>query len=169
MNPFPHSDPTTHGNSGLHLVLVRPEIPWNTGNLGRTCLALGARLHLVGPLGFSLSNRGVRRAGLDYWSRVDLVLWNNWETASKELEKIGQLWFFAPSRGMSLFRAPIELPAVLVFGSESHGLDPELLERHSNRVVQIPILPGAIRSLNLSTAAAIAGFEVARRNGSLDP
>lgn len=153
----------------LHLVLVRPEIPWNAGNLGRTCLALGARLHLVRPLGFSLSAKALRRAGLDYWSRVDLVVWENWEVAFEELQKLGGLWFFAPGRGKSLYAAPIELPAVLIFGSESCGLDPQLLEQQAHRVVQIPMRSPAVRSLNLSTAAAVAAFEVARRGGNPTP
>lgn len=151
----------------LHIALVEPEIPWNAGNVGRTCLALGARLHLIRPLGFLLSSRALRRAGLDYWAQVPLEVWPDWNSAATELARLGEMWFFAPRRGRSLFEAPIGLPAVLVFGSESRGLDAGLLDSNLDRVVQIPTRNSAVRSLNLSTAVAVAGFEVIRRSGSI--
>ena len=79
----------------LHLVLVEPEIHWNTGNLGRTALAVGARLHLCEPLGFSLDDKQVRRAGLDYWPRVDLVTWPSWEALARALPSLGEAWYFS--------------------------------------------------------------------------
>jgi tRNA (cytidine/uridine-2'-O-)-methyltransferase len=149
----------------LHVVLVEPEIHWNTGNAGRTCLAVGAQLHLVQPLGFSLDEAQVRRAGLDYWPRVAPRVWSAWDAFERELPGLGEPFFFSSSfagaRPFQEVRYP--RPAVLVFGRESVGLPPELLARQRERTVRIPMLDPALRSLNLSTSVGIAAYEVLRQ------
>ena len=102
----------------MHIVLVHPEIHWNTGNAGRTCLATGATLHLIEPLGFSLDEREVRRAGLDYWEHVDVRVWPNWEVFETELPSLGETYFFSSDATMSFWDAPFGAAndVVLVFG-----------------------------------------------------
>jgi len=147
----------------LHVVLVAPEIPWNSGNAGRTCLGAGAELHLVGPLGFSLDDRHLRRAGLDYWPRVRLSVWPGWEAFAAELPRLGEPFFFA-ARGRRLhWQVRYPERAVLIFGSESVGLPPPLLAEHAERTVRIPMQDGALHSLNLSTSVGIAVYEAWRQ------
>lgn len=150
---------------GLHVVLVEPEIHWNTGNAGRTCLAAGAQLHLVEPLGFSLDERELRRAGLDYWPRVAPRVWPSWDALEAALPALGAPWFFSAEAQLDLWQAPLAEPAVLVFGRESVGLPRALRERHRERLVRIPMHDPALRSLNLSTCVGIALFELLRRRG----
>ena len=148
----------------LHVVLVQPEIHWNTGNAGRTCLAAGATLHLIEPLGFSLDEREVKRAGLDYWEHVDLRVWPDWDAFERELPTLGEPWLFSPNASQHLWDAPLAPhDAVLVFGRETVGLPRELLERYHDRLLAIPILSPRVRSLNLSTTVAIAVYEVLRQ------
>ncbi len=148
-----------------HVVLVHPEIHWNTGNAGRTCLATGATLHLVEPLGFSLDERQVKRAGLDYWAHVDLRVWPGWEAFERELPSLGEPYFFSTKARRLLWDAPLGAPenVVLIFGRETAGLPPELLERFRDRLVTIPIESPHVRSLNLSTSVALAVYEVLRQ------
>jgi tRNA (cytidine/uridine-2'-O-)-methyltransferase len=150
----------------LHVVLVSPEIPWNTGNAGRTCLAAGAQLHLVEPLGFSLAARPVRRAGLDYWPRVAPRTWPDWETFEKSLPELGEPLFFSADAERTLWEAPLGPRAVLVFGRESTGLPREIRERWRDRLVGFPMADPALRSLNLSTCVALAVYEVLRRRAT---
>ena len=147
----------------LHVVLVAPEIHWNTGNAGRTCLAVGARLHLVEPLGFSLDDAQVRRAGLDYWPRVNPRVWPSWEAFERELPALGAPFFFSSAGARPFQSVRYPRPAVLVFGRESVGLPPELLAAHRERTVAIPMRDPALRSLNLSTSVGIAAYEVTRQ------
>jgi tRNA (cytidine/uridine-2'-O-)-methyltransferase len=153
----------------LHIVLVHPEIHWNTGNAGRTCLAVGATLHLIEPLGFSLDEREVRRAGLDYWEHVDRRVWPSWEAFEKELPTLGEAFFFATAAPRTFWDAPLgdAKDVVLVFGRETVGLPAEIRERHRDRCVSIPMDSSVVRSLNLSTSVAVAAYEVLRqrRNG----
>ena len=151
-----------------HVVLVHPEIHWNTGNAGRTCLAVGATLHLVAPLGFSLSERRVKRAGLDYWEHVDPRVWPNWDAFEDELPILGNPFFFSAKAKRLLWDVPLGVPSdvVLIFGAETAGLPPELHERYGDRFVGMPILSPHVRSLNLSTAVAIALYEVIRQRRS---
>ena len=153
----------------LHVVLVQPEIHWNTGNAGRTCLAAGATLHLIEPLGFSLEEREVKRAGLDYWEHVDLRRWPSWAAFETELPTLGEPWFFSTQAKRLLWDAPLGAArsAVLVFGRETGGLPAELHERYADRFVAMPILSPVVRSLNLSTSVGIAVYEVLRQR-SLD-
>lgn len=155
----------------LHVVLVHPEIHWNTGNAGRTCLATGATLHLVGPLGFSLEGREVKRAGLDYWEHVEKHVWPDWSAFEAALPSLGEPFFFSTKARTVYWDAPLGAPAdpVLVFGRETGGLPPELHERFRDRFVTMPVLSPLVRSLNLSTSVAVALYEVLRqrRNAGL--
>jgi len=145
-----------------HVVLVAPEIHWNTGNIGRTCLAANASLHLIKPLGFSLESKEVKRAGLDYWERVKLTVWESFAALAKEMSpadtevavftKTGSRPFWAMPRPPRLF---------LIFGSETRGLPEDVLARYAASTYHIPITDRA-RSLNLSTAAGIALYESLR-------
>lgn len=151
-----------------HVVLVHPEIHWNTGNAGRTCLAVGATLHLVKPLGFRLDQREVRRAGLDYWEHVDLRVWPAWEAFAEALPSLGQSYFFSTKATQLFWDAPLD-PAgdvVLVFGRETGGLPDVLHERYADRFVRFPVHSTQVRSLNLSTSVAVALYDVVRRRGT---
>ena len=149
----------------LHVVLVHPEIHWNTGNAGRTCLAVGATLHLIEPLGFSLDEREVKRAGLDYWEHVDLRLWPSWDAFEDELPRLGEPWFFSTKATQLLWDAPLGASndVVLIFGRETGGLPQELHERYRDRFVAMPIESSHVRSLNLSTSVGIAVYETLRQ------
>jgi tRNA (cytidine/uridine-2'-O-)-methyltransferase len=151
----------------LHVVLVEPEIHWNTGNAGRTCLAAGARLHLVRPLGFFLTQRQVRRAGLDYWARVNPQVWPSWKELEEELPDLGEPFFFSVEGERDFWSVAYPERTVLVFGKESVGLSAEVRERYRDRLVRIPIADPEVRSLNLSTAVALGAFEVLRQWRSL--
>jgi tRNA (cytidine/uridine-2'-O-)-methyltransferase len=149
----------------IHVVLVNPEIHWNTGNAGRTCLAAGAMLHLVEPLGFSLDERQVKRAGLDYWKHVPLRVWPSWPALEQELPSIGTPFFFSTKAARLFWEAPMgaEHDVALIFGRETGGLPPEIHERYRDRFVTVPILSPHVRSLNLSTTVALAVYEVLRQ------
>ena len=149
----------------IHVVLVHPEIHWNTGNAGRTCLAAGAALHLVEPLGFSLDEKQVRRAGLDYWEHVDLRVWRDWATFEAELPSLGEPYFLSTRATRLLWDAPLgsSEDVVLIFGRETGGLPEDLHERYADRFVGMPMLSPRVRSLNLSTSVGIALYEVRRQ------
>ncbi len=147
------------------MVLVEPEIHWNTGNAGRTCLAAGAQLHLVEPLGFSLADRELRRSGLDYWPRVNPRLWPSWSALEPELDGLGEAFFVSPEAERALWDVRFGPRTVLLFGKESLGFSPELRQRCHDRLLRIPMIDPALRSLNLSTAVGIALFEVLRQRG----
>ena len=142
----------------LHVVLVHPEIHWNTGNAGRTCLAVGATLHLVEPIGFSLEERQVKRAGLDYWEHVDLRVWPDWDTFERALPGLGEAFFFSTRATTALWDAPLGAGenTVLIFGRETGGLPADLHERYRDRFVAMPMASPRVRSLNLSTSVGIA-------------
>jgi tRNA (cytidine/uridine-2'-O-)-methyltransferase len=147
----------------LHVVLVEPEIHWNTGNAGRSCLAAGATLHLVQPLGFSLDEREVRRAGLDYWEHVPLQVWHDWPELETALPDLGEPFFFSTKADRPYWDANFGERTVLVFGPETRGLPESLLARHPDRTFRIPMHSEHVRSLNLSTAVGIALYEVLRQ------
>lgn len=154
-----------------HVVLVHPEIHWNTGNAGRTCLAAGATLHLIEPLGFSLDEREVKRAGLDYWEHVDVRVWPSWEEFERALPTLGEPYFFSTKATQLYWDAPLAATenVVLIFGRETGGLPASLHERYAGRFVAMPILSPRVRSLNLSTSVAIAVYEVLRQRGTNTP
>ena len=145
-----------------HVVLVAPEIHWNTGNIGRTCLATGTFLHLIKPLGFSLDSREVQRAGLDYWDKVKLTLWNDFDEFLRKLApRNGEIAVFSKRGAKSFRNMPSAKRLFLVFGSETRGLAEAFLERYARATYYIPIT-AETRSLNLSTAAGIALYESLR-------
>lgn len=151
----------------IHVVLVHPEIHWNTGNAGRSCLAAGATLHLVEPLGFSLDEREVRRAGLDYWGHVDLRVWASWEAFARELPSLGEPFLFSTKAEKMYWDADLGGDdAVLIFGRETGGLPPEVRERYRDRMLTMPIHSPHVRSLNLSTCVGIALYEVLRQRAT---
>ena len=144
------------------MVLVAPEIHWNTGNIGRTCLATGAGLHLIRPLGFSLDSREVKRAGLDYWENVRLAVWDNFndflENTAPQHDEVAVF----SKRGSKPFWSMIcPRRLFMIFGSETRGLPDSILRQFSDATYHIPIT-SEIRSLNLSTAAGIALYESLR-------
>ena len=149
----------------LHVVLVQPEIHWNTGNAGRTCLAVGATLHLIEPLGFSLDEKQVKRAGLDYWPHVSLRVWPDWATFERELPTLGEPWFFSTKTERVLWDAPLAATAdtVLVFGRETAGLPDDIRTKYADRLVTMPMTSPVVRSLNLSTSVGVAVYEVLRQ------
>lgn len=147
----------------IHVVFVEPEIHWNTGNVGRTCLAAGAQLHLVEPLGFKLGDKEVKRAGLDYWPRVAPRVWWDWKTFEPELPSLGEPFFISPEGTKSYWEIEYPENPVLLFGKESTGFPSEVRERYRDRLVSVPMLPDTVRSLNLSTCAALVIYEVLRQ------
>ena len=154
----------------LHVVLVEPEIPPNTGSIARLCAAASAPLHLVGPLGFRIDEHSVRRAGVDYWHLVDvrrhLDFAHFTHAFGKEEGAPGKLHLFSAIATKSYLEADFAPGAALVFGKESVGLPEDLLAQYPDRVVGIPTL-GAVRSLNLANAAGIAMWEALRKCGAL--
>ncbi|MEO1268605.1 MAG: tRNA (cytidine(34)-2'-O)-methyltransferase [Myxococcota bacterium] len=147
----------------MHLVLVHPEIPGNTGNIARLCAATGAVLHLVEPLGFVLKDRYLRRAGLDYWPKMVLCVHPNWEAVTA-LFSPERLHLFTTKATHSYVETSYTGGDALVFGRESRGLDESLLKAYPERCIRIPMRPQA-RSLNLSNACAIAIYEARRQVG----
>lgn len=151
----------------LHLVLDRPEIPNNTGNIGRTALAVGARLHLIHPLGFDLSEKACRRAGLDYWPHLDRCEHDSFEAYRRTAP--ARVWLFTANADRPHWDAQIEPGDHLLFGGESVGAGPEVhrwvVERFGEDArVRLPMVPKPqIRSLNLATAVAIAAYDALRR------
>ena len=148
----------------FQLVLVRPEIPPNTGNIARLCAATGTPLHLVGPMGFRLSDKSVRRAGLDYWDAVELHAHGDWDDFRKAVPlSADRVHLFSTSGTRSLFDAEFQAGDVLIFGSESIGLPDPLLREFPDRILGIPMRSADVRSLNLSTSAGIALYEALRQ------
>jgi len=145
-----------------HVVLVAPDIPWNTGNIGRTCLGAGAFLHLIKPLGFSLESRDMKRAGLDYWQRVKLKVWDDFDSFEKAMApQENEVAMFTKNGAKPFWEMPSPERLFLVFGSETQGLPATIISRYKNATYQIPIT-SEIRSLNLSTAVGIALYESLR-------
>ena len=141
----------------LHIALVEPEIPPNTGNVARLCAATGCALHLVGPLGFSIDDRELKRAGLDYWHALGVVLHDSLEVF---LERSGARprWLFSTHATRPYTSAPFARGDVLMFGRETKGLPKWLIERDAERALKIPMRPQSVRSINLSTAVGIVTY-----------
>jgi tRNA (cytidine/uridine-2'-O-)-methyltransferase len=148
----------------LHIVLHQPEIPHNTGSVGRTCVAAGAKLWLVRPLGFRLDDYYLRRAGLDYWEHLEWEVVDDWAALVERLPARPP-WCFTKTATASYLDVSFAEGDVLVFGNESQGLPPSMLAENRERLLRIPIRPEA-RSLNLSNSVAIATFEVLRQLGA---
>ena len=150
----------------MEIILYQPEIPPNTGNVARLCAATRTPLHLIEPLGFSLDDKQLKRAGLDYWPAVDLSVWPDWEAFVRSWPG-PRLVFSSARRGVPLHHFPFQSGDGLVFGPETRGCPPELLDEFPEQVVRIPIW-GPVRSLNLSTAAGVVLYEAMRQSGELD-
>jgi tRNA (cytidine/uridine-2'-O-)-methyltransferase len=151
----------------LNIVLVRPEIPQNTGSIARLAAATKTRLHLVGPLGFSLADRYLKRAGLDYWPLVDLRVYADWDKFAIE-HSAAQLKWFSTHAQRSYLDARYRHGDTLMFGSETKGLGREFIEKRSDSAYRIPILEPGVRSLNLSNAVSIVVYEALRQLGIAD-
>ena len=147
--------------SEINIVLVEPEIPQNTGNIARTCAATGARLHIVKPLGFEITDKKLKRAGLDYWHLLDLTYYENIEDFFQK-NPDGDYFFFTTKAQKTHSDAQYTDKSYLIFGKETKGLPEELLLQHPDECVRIPMLDEA-RSLNLSNAVAIGVFEALRQ------
>lgn len=150
-------------NITRHIVLVAPDVHWNTGNIGRTCVGTGTRLHLIKPLGFSIDDKHLKRAGLDYWKDVDLEIWESFEDFEKAYApKKDELIFFSKLGNKNYMNMPCDRPRLfLVFGSETKGLPETITKKYFDNLYYIPV-KSKIRSLNLSTSAAIALYESLR-------
>ncbi|MCI5071830.1 tRNA (cytidine(34)-2'-O)-methyltransferase [bacterium] len=147
----------------LEVALVHPQIPWNTGNVGRTCVATQTKLHLVKPLGFDLDDKKMKRAGLDYWPNLDLQVHANLEDFQNYLEQNNRRpILFSRFATQSYLDFDYTNKDVLIFGSETKGLPDEFKQQHPTLLANIPT-PGQVRSLNLSTSMAIALFEARRQ------
>ncbi|MDD5628530.1 MAG: tRNA (cytidine(34)-2'-O)-methyltransferase [Elusimicrobia bacterium] len=151
----------------MRIVLYEPEIPWNTGNIGRTCVAAGAALHLIKPLGFRIGGKEIRRAGLDYWSKLRLHVHDSFPDFLSSLPEGASVLAFSTKAKPSFRDAPYREDSYLIFGGESCGLPEAALRRYSQSLFRIP-QTSAVRSLNLSTAAALVLYEGLRRVGQ-DP
>ena len=149
---------------GLHIALLEPQIPPNTGNIARLCAATGTSLHLVEPLGFSLDDHDLKRAGLDYWEHVDAWVHPSWRHFRDVVSSERCLYFSAHGE-RPFWDAPFADRCCLVFGNESDGLPLRIREKHPDRVFRIP-MTGAVRSLNLATAAGIVLYEAVHQLGA---
>lgn len=150
----------------LNIVLYSPEIPQNTGNISRTCAVTGAALHIIRPIGFEISDRTLKRAGLDYWDKLDVTYYDSYNEFL-EKNKNANLYFFS-AKGKNCY-TDIKYPegSFLVFGRESVGLPEELIKENLDNSVRIPMLK-SVRCLNLSNSVAIAAYEVFRQNEFID-
>lgn len=153
-------------SADLHIVLVHPEIPPNTGSIARLCAATRLRLHLIRPLGFSLEDRYLKRAGLDYWPWVDLHVHDDWQSYLHGDPSARRLLFSARAR-RSYVEASFARRDHLVFGCETKGLPAEIVAAGGEDIYRIPIFSDHVRSLNLSNAVSIAAYEALRQLGSL--
>ncbi len=149
------------GSPLFHVVLHEPRIPNNTGNIGRTCLAMGAALHLIEPLGFDLDEKALRRAGLDYWPRLRPSVHADWD-AYLSLFPDASRWYFEPRRGRAHFDAPLRKGDHLVFGKETGSIPDSILQGQDDRLVSIPLRDGE-RSLNLANAVCVGLAEGTRQ------
>ncbi len=147
----------------FHVVLIEPEIPWNTGNVGRTCLGAGAELHLVGRLGFQLDDKQVQRAGLDYWEKVTVHRHDTWEKFLEAIPSNAPLFFFSTKGSQLFWEIAFPSEAYLIFGKETAGFPKHFYELYKNRMYRIPQQEESIRSLNLSTSAGIVLYEALRQ------
>ena len=149
----------------IHVVMVEPEIPQNTGNIARTCAATGANLHLVHPLGFDISEKAVKRAGLDYWDKVEIEEHESFEKFLQQYKPEENNMFFVTTKGKHVYSAPDykEMDEIfLLFGKETKGLPEDILQKYIHKTIRIPMRP-TLRSLNLSNSVNIVLYEVFRQ------
>jgi tRNA (cytidine/uridine-2'-O-)-methyltransferase len=150
----------------VHVVLVAPEIPQNTGSIGRLCVATGSRLHLIDPLGFTIDDRHLRRAGLDYWRHVDVVRHRSWE-AFETARPPGRVLCFSARATRAYTTVRYRADDLLVFGGESRGLPPAIRSAYADATFGIPLASEHVRSLNLANAVAIVLYEGLRQQGKV--
>jgi tRNA (cytidine/uridine-2'-O-)-methyltransferase len=147
----------------VNIVLFEPDIPWNTGSIGRTCVATGSSLHLVGRMGFSLEDKEIRRSGLDYWDKLKVVRHVDWHAFEASLAPGAALFFFSRWAKKDLWEADFQTSSYLVFGCETTGLPEALRRRYADRLYRIPMEENSVRSLNLSTSVSISLYEALRQ------
>lgn len=147
----------------INIVLHEPEMPANTGNIGRTCVALGARLHLIEPLGFRLDEKSLKRAGLDYWDKLDVTTYINFEDFLEKNPK-AKIYMATTKSKQTYVDVTYEKDCYIMFGKESAGIPEEILLDYKKTSIRIPMYP-EIRSLNLSNSVAIVAYEAMRQNG----
>lgn len=147
----------------MNIVLLEPEMPANTGNIGRTCVATGSRLHLIKPLGFEISDKMLKRAGLDYWPHLDVTVYENYGDFLERNPKAREKMFMATTKGPNLYTDAAFAPdSYIMFGRESAGIPESILVEHQDTAIRIPMLEN-IRSLNLSNSVAIVLYEALRQ------
>ncbi|GAA0755006.1 tRNA (cytidine/uridine-2'-O-)-methyltransferase [Erythromicrobium ramosum] len=145
------------------IVLIQPEIPGNTGSVGRTCVALGMELILIHPLGFDISDSRVKRAGLDYWKHVNLTEYASWDAfLEARTPRAEQLFLFEEFGAKSFFEPDYPDDAMLVFGKETTGIPKAIIDRHADRLVKLPMRSDVIRSLNLANTVTAAAYQALR-------
>ena len=155
-NPMPHE---------LNVVLVEPEIPMNTGTIGRLCLATGSTLHLIEPLGFEISNSRLKRAGLDYWKYVDVKIYSGLEIFLQSIPPSAQKLFFSTKGEKDFFQHVFQPGAYLFFGSETRGLPVDLIQSNKEQTYRIPQYDERVRSINIANAVSVATYEAIRQLG----
>lgn len=149
----------------MHIVLLEPEIPPNTGNVARLCAATRTKLHLIEPFGFKLDDRQLKRAGMDYWQQVEWQSWPDWRTFHEKLPVSARLWYVESDGPKHYAEVRYQPDDFLVFGRETAGLPRHLLEQHRERWLRIPMFNCAARSLNLSNCVALVLYEALRQQG----
>ncbi len=157
MQPHDRLDSGSASNAPLQIALIEPEIPPNTGNVARLCAATGCALHLIEPLGFSIDDRELKRAGLDYWEHVGITLHASLD-AFLGATTGSRRWYFSTRASLPYTQADFRTGDILVFGKETKGLPDELLARDPDRCLRLPMRPGTVRSLNLSTAVGVVTY-----------
>jgi len=146
----------------MNIVLINPEIPFNTGNIGRTCVATNTKLHLVGNLGFEMTDKYIKRAGMDYWQYVDYKTYKNFDEFLNSIPTNADLFFLSTKGKKTFWQAKYSKDGYLIFGSESAGLPKDFYKKYENKLYTIP-MDGKVRSLNLSTSAGIVLYEALRQ------
>lgn len=148
----------------LNIVLHEPEIPANTGNIGRTCVATGSRLHLIEPLGFLINEKMLKRAGLDYWDKLDVTVYRDYEDFLEKNPHARERIYMATTKAPNIYsEVSYEEDAYIMFGKESAGIPEDILVEHQETAIRIPMI-GDIRSLNLSNSVAVVAYEALRQN-----
>jgi tRNA (cytidine/uridine-2'-O-)-methyltransferase len=146
----------------VRIVLVEPEIPQNTGNIGRTCVGTNCELHIIGPTGFEITDANLKRAGLDYWQHLTWYKYDNYDQWFSKVEKKDRVFYFTTKVKQTYYDVNYQVGDWLVFGKETKGLPPEIIQKNHEQAVTIP-QPGQVRSLNLATSVAIAVYEAHRQ------
>lgn len=156
----------TQSSPLLHVALHEPDIPQNTGNIGRTCVAVGAKLWLIRPLGFRLDEKHLRRAGMDYWQHLDWEAVDSWHELRERLPD-ATVWYLTKTASRLVWDAPFQRGDILLFGSESRGLPPSILAEHPTSNLKLP-MNEVVRSLNLASTVNTVAYEAVRQFGGLD-